>query len=150
MAVKAVACPIPGKVGKRSFCQDWKRYRQVYLMLLPVLLYYIIFHYIPMAGVVIAFQDYKPALGIFESNWVGFKHFISFFRGPCLLYTSQAAEDMHHAYNLCTHSHLFLDAVVCLKNPFEIPPGMYTVDGISIHLQKSAFNMCFSYAVCML
>lgn len=82
MAVKAVACPIPGKVGKRSFCKDWKRYRQVYLMLLPVLLYYIIFHYIPMAGVVIAFQDYKPALGIFESNWVGFKHFISFFRGP--------------------------------------------------------------------
>ena len=35
MAVKAVACPIPGKVGKRSFCEDWKRYRQVYLMLLP-------------------------------------------------------------------------------------------------------------------
>ena len=51
-------------------------------MLFPVLLYYIIFHYIPMLGIVIAFQDYKPALGVFNSDWVGLEHFIDFFSGP--------------------------------------------------------------------
>ena len=67
---------------KRRFRKDWKRFRQVYLMLFPVLLYYIIFHYIPMLGIVIAFQDYKPALGVFNSDWVGLEHFIGFFSGP--------------------------------------------------------------------
>lgn len=68
--------------SKRHLLKDWKRFRQVYLMLLPVLLYYLVFHYIPMLGIVIAFQDYKPALGIFNSNWVGLEHFVDFFSGP--------------------------------------------------------------------
>lgn len=50
--------------------------------MLPVLLYYIIFHYIPMGGTVIAFQDYRPALGFFGSDWVGLENFIEFFTGP--------------------------------------------------------------------
>lgn len=67
---------------KRSFRKDWKRCWQIYLMLLPVVLYYIIFHYIPMGGIVIAFQEFKPALGIFRSEWVGFEQFIRFFSSP--------------------------------------------------------------------
>jgi len=51
----------------------------LYIMALPVIAYYIIFHYLPMYGVVIAFQDYVPARGILASNWVGLKHFSSFF-----------------------------------------------------------------------
>src|SRR5690606_2540022 len=47
----------------------------VYLLLFPGLLYFVIFKYIPMGGVVIAFQDYGPFKGILESNWVGLKHF---------------------------------------------------------------------------
>lgn len=54
----------------------------VYMMLLPVMIYYIIFHYLPMFGVVIAFQNFKPAKGLTGSKWVGFKHFIDFFDGP--------------------------------------------------------------------
>ena len=45
----------------------------LYVMALPVIAYYIIFHYLPMYGVVIAFKDYVPARGIWESGWVGFK-----------------------------------------------------------------------------
>ena len=52
--------------------------KYLYIMALPVVLYYIIFHYIPMSGLVIAFQDFKPAKGIFESSWVGLKHFVDF------------------------------------------------------------------------
>lgn len=51
-------------------------------MLLPLLLYYFIFHYIPMAGAIIAFQNYKPALGFLKSPWIGFTHFVDFFTGP--------------------------------------------------------------------
>lgn len=56
------------------------RHRPVlYLMALPVILYFLIFHFLPMFGVVIAFQRYVPAKGIFGSQWVGFKHFKAFF-----------------------------------------------------------------------
>ena len=58
----------------------WK-YRQIYLLLLPALLYVIIFDYIPMYGIQIAFKNYKGVLGIWKSPWVGFKHFVDFFEG---------------------------------------------------------------------
>ncbi|GMK43185.1 sugar ABC transporter permease [Paenibacillus glycanilyticus] len=60
---------------------DMKRHWGVYLMALPVLAYYIIFHYGPMYGLQIAFKDFQPSDGIWGSTWVGFKHFESFFNG---------------------------------------------------------------------
>lgn len=62
--------------------RNLKRYRYIYLMLLPVILYYAVFCYAPMGGVVIAFQNFKPALGITGSKWVGLKHFVDFLTGP--------------------------------------------------------------------
>ena len=53
-----------------------------YLLLLPGLLYLIIFHYIPMFGIIISFKDYQPFMGVkgmFTSEWVGLKHFQKFF-----------------------------------------------------------------------
>ncbi len=46
------------------------------------LFYYIIFHYIPMIGISIAFRNYKAGQSFFGGNWVGFKHFIDFFNDP--------------------------------------------------------------------
>lgn len=51
----------------------------LYAMILPVVTYFIIFDYIPMYGVTLAFKDYKVKMGILGSPWVGFKHFIRFF-----------------------------------------------------------------------
>ena len=51
------------------------RYRELYLMLIPVIAYYVVFHYVPMYGAQIAFKDYKFNLGIIRSPWVGFEHF---------------------------------------------------------------------------
>ena len=59
--------------------KDFLRNRYVYLMALPVILFYILFHFVPMYGLIISFKDYTPSKGILGSNWVGFKHFISFF-----------------------------------------------------------------------
>lgn len=55
-----------------------RKYGVVYLMFLPVIAYYIIFHYKPMVGVVIAFKNYTFAGGIWGSKWVGLKHFQRF------------------------------------------------------------------------
>lgn len=53
--------------------------RYLYLMLLPVILYFIIFEYKPMYGAIIAFKDFNPYQGIWDSPWAGFKHFQRFF-----------------------------------------------------------------------
>ncbi|MDR8409253.1 ABC transporter permease subunit [Nonomuraea sp. 3-1Str] len=58
------------------------RYRWLYLMLLPGVLYFALFKYLPMYGVTIAFQDFLPFLGYSGSPWVGFKHFEELFAGP--------------------------------------------------------------------
>ena len=71
---------------KQSFLQrvkkDFKKHRYVYYMAIPIAVYYVIFCYLPLCGVVIAFQDYKPAKGFLDSNWVGLKHFVDFLTGP--------------------------------------------------------------------
>jgi len=67
------------KSGEHIIQNDFKRNYELYLLLLPVLIYYIIFCYWPMYGAVIAFKDFRPGLGILGSRWVGFKHFMSFF-----------------------------------------------------------------------
>lgn len=61
-------------------CSDIRKHKMIYLMALPVILFYFIFHYIPMYGAVIAFQNYNPADGILGSQWVGLANFREFFQ----------------------------------------------------------------------
>lgn len=63
---------------KGGLWADIKKRKNIYIMLIPILLYYIIFYYVPMFGNVIAFQDYKITKGILDSRFVGFKHFSTF------------------------------------------------------------------------
>lgn len=64
-------------LGKRIW-----RARYVYLLLLPGLLYYLVFKYIPMGGIVMAFQNYKARLGILGSEWIGLDNFRRLFITP--------------------------------------------------------------------
>ncbi|GMK37867.1 protein lplB [Paenibacillus sp. CCS19] len=52
----------------------WK-HRYMYLMLIPAVIYYIVYHYVPMYGAIIAFKDFSITKGIMGSPWVGFEHF---------------------------------------------------------------------------
>lgn len=70
------------KKNRMRVIHDMMNDRQLYLMLLPFLVYYIIFFYMPMYGLQIAFKDYKPFVGIWGSKWVGLEHFKTFFSGP--------------------------------------------------------------------
>jgi putative aldouronate transport system permease protein len=58
-----------------------KRDRYLYLLAMPGLLYFLLFRYGPMWGVLISFQEYSPYLGLMNSPWVGFEHFERLFSG---------------------------------------------------------------------
>ena len=57
------------KTFARRARADWKRNRALYLLVVPVIIFYIVFHYKPMYGAIIAFKDYTPALGVGGSPW---------------------------------------------------------------------------------
>jgi putative aldouronate transport system permease protein len=64
-----------GKIIRKDFMKN----KELYLLVIPVILYYFIFHYKPMYGAIIAFKNFVPAKGIIGSPWVGLKHFKDFF-----------------------------------------------------------------------
>lgn len=66
---------------KRYSLQILENY-ELYLFLLPAVLYLFIFNYIPMVGIIIAFKDFRPVEGILGSEWVGLKNFIRIFNMP--------------------------------------------------------------------
>jgi putative aldouronate transport system permease protein len=72
-------------LAKTNWRKIWGRiwfYRYLYLLALPGLLYFIVFSYLPMWGVVIAFKDYRLFRGLAGSPWVGLQHFQFFFTSP--------------------------------------------------------------------
>lgn len=69
----------------RKFIDDFKGYKvhlTLTLMILPTILYFIIFHYVPMYGITLAFKQFKISQGIIKSPWVGLKHFNDLFNLP--------------------------------------------------------------------
>lgn len=67
-----------GMTWRKDIRVNWK----LYLLALPIIVYFLIFNYAPMAGLVMAFQDFKPTKGILGSQWVGLQNFIRFFSSP--------------------------------------------------------------------
>ena len=63
---------------RKRIKNDW----QIYLLLLPAVLYLLLFHYLPIYGVQIAFKNFLPVRGILGSEWVGLKHFQALFSDP--------------------------------------------------------------------
>lgn len=63
----------------RDLRRSIRKYWQLYLILIPVILYYVLFKYNPMLGAQIAFRNFKFSMGIWDSPWVGLKHFDRFF-----------------------------------------------------------------------
>jgi len=70
---------------RRGFLGNLRKYRYLYLMLLPALALLFIFNYVPMYGVIIAFQDYKFMKGILASRWIGLDNFIVLFHKDSFL-----------------------------------------------------------------
>nr|WP_245976118.1 ABC transporter permease subunit [Paenibacillus prosopidis] len=67
------------KKNKKSFLSDVKQNFYLYLLVLPGILYFAIFKYLPMVGIIVAFQDFNTMKGLFKSEFVGLKNFVYFF-----------------------------------------------------------------------
>lgn len=67
---------------KTSFLSEIRNHKYLYLFILPGVIWFLVFCYQPMYGIIIAFKDYDVGKGVFASQWVGFKHFIDFFNDP--------------------------------------------------------------------
>ena len=75
----AESSPLSSYFSWTEIRKDFIRNKWIYLMALPVLGFYLLFHYVPMYGASIAFRDFSPVRGIMNSPWVGFVHFENFF-----------------------------------------------------------------------
>ena len=64
------------------FRKNLKKNGVLYLFLFPMIVYIVIFHYMPLAGLQIAFKDFVATKGIWGSEWVGFRYFRQFFDSP--------------------------------------------------------------------
>ena len=72
----------PAAVWRPSLRRRILKEKWTYLFLLPGVLYFVVFHYVPLLGNVVAFQDFSPFRGIFGSDWVGLENFRTIVRDP--------------------------------------------------------------------
>ena len=72
----------PAAVRRPSLRRRILKEKWIYLFLLPGVLYFVVFHYVPLLGNVVAFQDFSPFRGIFGSDWVGLENFRTIVRDP--------------------------------------------------------------------
>lgn len=81
-----MSAPAPVVLQRLTYRQRWgkalRRHWQLYLLVIVPLAYFVIFKYVPMTNAVIAFKNYSPVRGIWDSPWVGFRHFELFFNNP--------------------------------------------------------------------
>jgi putative aldouronate transport system permease protein len=79
---QSVSVPLAPSASRYAPMRKMARHWQLYLVILLPIAYLIIFKYVPMAGIMIAFKDYNVIKGIFGSEWVGLKYFNQFFESP--------------------------------------------------------------------
>ncbi|WP_274169702.1 sugar ABC transporter permease [Halalkalibacter sp. APA_J-10(15)] len=82
VVVEKTKAPLPPYNRRAEMMKNIRKNKWIYLMIAPGILYFFIYKYIPMYGLIIAFQDYKPYLGIMGSEWVGLQHFERLFSSP--------------------------------------------------------------------
>ena len=86
MPVKAAAqLSVATRSRKNRVWAGIKRDKFLYLLALPGIMYFVLFKYVPMWGILISFQDYSPYQGLIASKWVGLEHFQRFFANPDFL-----------------------------------------------------------------
>ncbi len=77
-----MTAPAPPLVTRKTLRQRLQRDKVMLLLCLPGFLYFVVFHYVPLLGYMVAFQDYQPYLGYLHSAWNGFTNFSNAFADP--------------------------------------------------------------------
>lgn len=113
-----------------SFFKEARKSRVMLLMSLPSLVFFLIFAYIPMLGVVIAFKDYNYGLGIFKSPWIGLDNFRFFFLSG-------------KAVSVTVNTFLYNLAFIILNNTLEIVFAIFLSEMIGKYFKKITQSMMF-------
>lgn len=70
------------KRKEKTFSRKFQDSKYLLILIAPCFIYYVLFHYLPMWGILISFKDYSPFKGFFASPWVGLKHYRAFLGNP--------------------------------------------------------------------
>ena len=95
-----------------TLSRDFKINKYKYLIIIPVIVYLAVFAYKPMYGLIIAFKDYRPALGFAGSKWVGLKHFKNFLLMYILALASQYCNYQRTQYHIWIPSTNYFSIIV--------------------------------------
>lgn len=104
---------------RQKLWRNLKSHPLLYLMILPAVVYFIVYHYVPMYGMIIALFDYVPTKGVFGSNFVGLKHFKSFLGDPYFFRTMRNTLSINLLLLVCGFPIPILFAILLneLKSP---------------------------------
>lgn len=108
----------------RDVLQDFRRNKVILFMLIPAVLYYFIFMYVPMAGIVIAFKRLDYAAGIFGSDWVGFDNFKFFFMSG-------------QAFNVTKNTFLYNLVFIIVNTSLQITVSIFLSEMRNKYLKKT-------------
>ncbi len=108
----------------RDVLQDFRRNKVILFMLIPAVLYYFIFMYVPMAGIVIAFKRLDYAAGIFGSEWVGFDNFKFFFMSG-------------QAFNVTKNTFLYNLVFIIVNTSLQITVSIFLSEMRNKYLKKT-------------
>lgn len=115
---------------KRTFIKKLKKYKLLLLMLLPAVIFFIVFSYIPMLGVVIAFKRFDYRGGIFGSPWVGFENFKFLFIGGDI-------------FKVARNTVLYNIAFIIINNIVEITVAIILTEISSKYFKKVTQSIMF-------
>lgn len=115
---------------KNHFPGKLKRYRILLLMLLPAVLYVILFNYIPMGGIVLAFKKYNYVDGIFKSPWNGLDNFMFFFKSG-------------QAWKVTRNTFLYNAAFIVVNNILQLAVAIFLVEIRSRRFRKISQSFMF-------
>lgn len=108
----------------RDVLQDFRKNKVILFMLIPAVLYYFIFMYVPMAGIVIAFKRLDYAAGIFGSDWAGFDNFKFFFMSG-------------QAFNVTKNTFLYNLAFIIVNTSLQITISIFLSEMRSKYMKKA-------------
>lgn len=114
----------------KKFLKDLKKYKILLLMLFPAVIYVILFNYIPMGGIVLAFKKYNYVDGIFKSPWNGFNNFKFFFNSG-------------QAFMVTRNTLLYNTAFIIINNILQLTVAILLVEIKNKYFVKAAQSVMF-------
>ena len=115
---------------RNTFLHEVSNNKILLLMITPAILYFLIFQYIPMFGVILAFKKYDYALGILKSEWIGFKNFEFFFKSG-------------QAYTVTRNTFLYNIVFILLGNAMQLAAAIFLTEIGSKKVRKISQTCIF-------